>query len=379
MQYSKPPKKLPLQIMSEPKILVISNYSGLNSSRPEAEIMIGLAKRGIEITIMTPPEAEYVARFEEAGIRVIGFQPKKKFDRNEIGFIRKELIAGEYNIIHLFNGKAIINGMKAAKGLPVKVILYRGYCGNIHWWDPTAYLKFLNSRADGIWCIAPAVEKLINRNRIFGKKTAFTIAKGHHPDWYKDVKPKSLSEFNIPQGAFVATMVANARPMKGLKYLIKATYKLSSNIPVYFLLIGNGLESAEIKKLVEKSPLKDRIIFTGYRNDSLELVKSSDVFVLSSLYGEAINKSVIEAMSVGVAPIITDIPGNQGLVIDGESGLVIPRKDPKAIAKAIERLFRNPDEKKKLAFGAKNHIACNYHIDKSIDQLHRYYVELLGK
>jgi glycosyltransferase involved in cell wall biosynthesis len=365
--------------MLVPKILVISNYSGLNSSRPEAEIMIGLAKRGIDITIMTPPEAEYVARFDEVGIRVIGFQPKKKFDRTEIDFIRNELIAGEYNIIHLFNGKAIINGMRAAKGLPVKVILYRGYCGNIHWWDPTAYLKYLNSRADGIWCIAPAVEKLINRNRIFSKKVAFTIAKGHHPNWYNKVEPKSLSEFNIPQNAFVATMVANARPMKGLKYFIQASYKIDREILLYILLIGNGLESDKIKKLVDKSPLKDRIIFTGYRSDSIELVKSSDVFVLSSIYGEAICKSVIEAMSVGVAPIITNIPGNRGLVIDGESGLVIPRKDPKAIAKAIERLYRNPDEKNKLAIGAKKHIATRYHIYQAIEELEKYYKTLVGE
>lgn len=364
--------------MSVPKILVISNYSGLNSSRPEAEIMIGLAKRGISITIMTPPEAEYVDRFKEAGIRVIGFQPKKKFDKIEIDFIRNELIAGEYNIIHLFNGKAIINGLKAAKGLPVKVILYRGYCGNIHWWDPTAYLKFLNSRADGIWCIAPAVERLINKNRIFSKKVAFTIAKGHHPNWYSNVEPKSLSEFNIPHDAFVATMVANARPMKGLKYFIKATYKIDHEIPLYILLIGNGLESAEIKMLVDKSPLKDRIIFTGYRSDSLGLVKSSDVFVLSSIYGEAICKSVIEAMSVGVAPIITDIPGNRGLVIDCESGLVIPRKNPNAIASAIERLYRNPDEKSRLANGAKNRISSHYHIDKSIEELEKYYTGIVG-
>jgi len=365
--------------MSQQKLLVISNYSGLNSSRPEAELMLGLKKTGVDITIMTPASAEYRPVFEAAGIRVIDFQPRKKFDRGEIDFIRKELIDGAYDIVHLFNGKAIINGLKAARGLKVKVVLYRGYCGNIHWWDPSAYFKFLHPRADAIWCIAPAVADLINRNKIFGKKNAFCITKGHHPDWYKNVEAVSFDEYNIPSDAFVVTMVANARPMKGLKYFIKATYELKQDIPLYILLIGNGLYSDDIRKLVEASPMKERIIFAGYRSDSMGLVKQSDLFVLSSIYGEAICKSVIEAMSLGVAPVITDIPGNRGMVIDGESGLVIPRKNPEAIARAIEYMYEHPEERKKMADAARQRMQTEYHIDGTIDKMLAFYKKLADK
>ncbi|OFY04521.1 MAG: hypothetical protein A2W93_04830 [Bacteroidetes bacterium GWF2_43_63] len=361
------------------KLLVISNYSGLNSSRPEAELMLGLKRAGVDITIMTPAKAEYVPVFEEAGIRVIDFQPRKKFDRSEIDFIRKELIAGAYDVVHLFNGKAIINGLKAARGLDVKVVLYRGYCGNIHWWDPSAYFKFLHPRADAIWCIAPAVAKMINRNKIFGKKNAFCITKGHHPDWYKNVEPLSYSEFDIPENAFVVTMVANARPMKGLKYFIKATYDIVPSVPLYILLIGNGLESNEIKALCERSPMKDRIVFTGYRSDSMRLVKNSDLFVLSSIYGEAICKSVIEAMSLGVAAVITDIPGNRRMVIDGESGLVVPRKNPIAIARAIEYMYNHPDERIKMAGAARQRMQTEYHIDSTIEKMLAFYTKLADK
>lgn len=365
--------------MSQLKLLVISNYSGLNSSRPEAELMLGLKKAGVDITVMTPGNAEYVPFFEAAGIRVIDFHPQKKFDRSEISFIRKELIDGQYNIVHLFNGKAIINGLKAARGLNVKVVLYRGYCGNIHWWDPTIYFKYLNKRADAIWCIAPAVAELINRNKIFGKKNAFCVTKGHNPEWYTNVENVSFNEFGIPDNAFVVTMVANARPMKGLKYFIRATYKIDPALPIYILLIGNGLDSEDIIKLKEKSPMKDRIVFTGYRSDSMGLVKNSDVFVLSSIYGEAICKSVIEAMSLGVAPVITDIPGNRGLVINGESGLVIPRKDPVAIAQAIEYMYHHPEDRAKMALGAVNRIQEHYHINDTVSSMLDFYRNLTGK
>lgn len=360
------------------KILVISNYTGVNSSRPEAEAIIGIARKGADVTIMTYGHAEYVKKFQENGIRVIDFHPEKKLNKAEIQIIRKELMDGQYDISHLFNGKAIINGIQAAKGLPVKVVLYRGYTGNIHWWDPTAYFKYLHPRVDGVWCIAQGVVDLINRNTLFGKKKAVCIHKGHHPDWYKDVQKADLSAMGIPQDAFVASIVANARPMKGISYLIKSTWYLPADIPFYLLLIGEGLETPEIKKLVAKSPHASGIIFTGYRADGLSLVKSCDVFVLSSLFGEATTKSVIEAMSVGVAPLITDIPGNRGLVIDGECGLVVPSKDPEAMGNALYRLYQNPQERNAFALAAQKHIAENFRLEKTIEELYAYYIRLIS-
>lgn len=359
------------------KILVISNYRGLVSSRPEASAMIELAKNGVDITIMTYGDAEWNEEFKKAGIQLIDFHPEKKLDKDEIAFIRKELIKGQYDILHLFNSKAIINGIKAAKKLPVKVVLYRGYLGNIHWWDPTAYYKYLHPRVDSIWCIAKGVADYINRNILFTKKKAVCIHKGHHPTWYSDIKKGNLIEFGIPENAYTASMVANARPMKGIPYLIKATYEIPVDIPFYLLLIGKGLDSENVKKLVAKSPHKDRIIFTGFRKDARELVKASNIYVLSSLYGEATNKSVIEAMSVGTAPIITDIEGNIGLVIDSECGIVVPRANSKALAKAIIKLYKDPELRIKFAKAAPKHIAENFSVEKTARELKTYYEDLI--
>jgi len=105
-------------------------------------------------------------------------------------------------------------------------------------------------------------------------------------------------------------------------------------------------------------------------------VKNSDVFVLSSIFGEAICKSVIEAMSLGVAPVITDIPGNRGLVENFESGLVIPRKDPEAIARSVERLYRAPDERQNMAMAAQDRMKSHYHIQDTIEKMFAFYQKL---
>ena len=196
------------------KVLVISDYRNMLSARPEAEIFIRLQSQGVDVTIMTFGDAEYIKRFEANGIKVIPFHPTKKMSRQTVKFIREELIHGQYDILHLFNSEAIINGIKAANKLPVKVILYRGVSVNVHWYDPTAYWKYLHPRVDKIICVSEKVRENLNRNLFFDKNKTVTILKGHSLDWYNDVKPADLQPLNIPLNAFVVVNVAAARPMK---------------------------------------------------------------------------------------------------------------------------------------------------------------------
>lgn len=359
------------------KVLVISNYRETNSVRPEAELFIGLKKAGVEVEIMTYGDAAYVKKFREAGIRVIDFHPEKKLDRAEIQRIRSELTAGKHDILHLFNGKAILNGIQAAKGLSVKVVLYRGFTGNIHWYDPTAYLKYLHPRVDKITCIASAIEELLHRQLFFKKSKAVTIHKGHSPDWYADISPIDRNRMEgIPADAFWVTCVANNRRMKGIPYLLQSTYLLPPELPIHFLLVGKNMDAGGNRKLIEQSPNRNKIHLPGYRTDVLNIVAASDVFLLTSLFGEATTKAVIEAMSLGVAPVITDIPGNRGLVIEEKCGLVVPPKAPKAIAEAILKLYHDRALCQEFGRQAREQIITNFNIRDTISNMKKLYGEL---
>ena len=374
-----PPPHFKLNFMKI-KVLVISNYRETNSVRPEAELFIGLKKAGVEVEIMTYGDAEYVEKFKAAGIRVIDFHPKKKLDRAEIQRIRTELIAGKHDILHLFNSPAIINGIQAAKGLPVKVVLYRGFTGNIHWYDPAAYLKYLHPRVDKITCIAKAIEELLHRQLFFKKSKAITIHKGHSPDWYAGIQPNERKTLGgIPPDAFWVICVANNRRMKGIPYLLQSTCHLPPELPIHFLLVGKNFDAGGNLSLIEGSPNRDKIHLLGYRTDVLNIVAASDIFLLTSLFGEATTKAVIEAMSLGVAPVITDIPGNRGLVIHEKCGLVVPPKNPKAIAEAILKLYH--DRTLCQAFGrkAREHIATDFNIRDTILKMKKMYGELAGR
>lgn len=359
------------------KILVISNYRSTVSVRPEAEIFIELKKQfGYDVTVMTYGDGEYVPRFIEAGIRVIDFFPEKKFSVAQVLRIRKELTEGQYQIIHLFNNKAMINGIFASMGLPVKVAIYRGYTGNIHWWDPFMYIKYLSPRVDKVVCLVEAIRLLMRKNLLFNKDKAITINKGHDINWYADVTPIDWKELGVPDHAFKIVCVANVRPMKGMKYLLGATHYLPPNSNIYILLLGNGMDAPKFKKIINGSPIKNQIINLGFRKDALRVVKAADVFALASIYGEAITKSVIEAMSVGVAPLITDIEGNVGLAIDGVSGVVVPARNAKAMADAMLRMSKDRDFTKKLGLAAREHIDKNLNTKDTVKAFDAMYRDL---
>ena len=361
------------------KILVISDYNHTLPSRPEAEVFLALDPNEFDITVMTYGGSYYANLFEERGIRVIKFHPKSKFNKEEIAFIRKELIEGSYDILHLFNSTSIVSGIRAAKGLPVKVLLYRGYTGNINWWNPAAYLKFLHPRVDKIVCNSKGVEELIQRNSIFNRNKCITINKGHRREWYQGHKPIDLQKEGIPAGAFVATFVGNNRRMKGLPYLLKALKYLPKDIPLHLILVGRNVDTRANLRMVKEGGYSNKVHFLGFRNDGLDIVASSNIFILPSIYGESITKSVLEAMSLGVAPIITDIPGNTELVEQGVSGLVVPRKDPKALADAILHLYKNPELCRQFGQKSMERIDTVLNSDLTIEKTAELYRELYNE
>ena len=362
------------------KVLVISDYRDFHTVRPEAEIFIGLAKLGFKITIMTYKESEYVQLFEQAGIKVIDFHPEKKFSKTEINKIREEIIKNEIDIVHLFNSKAIINGIQAAKGLPVKVVLYRGYTGNVHWYDPTAYCKYFHPRVDKIFCNSIGVEEHFHKQLFFDKRKTITINKGHDIKWYENYSPYDIrKELNIPSDAFLLINVANNRKMKGIPYLLKAMNLLPAELPIHLILIGKNMSNNTNLKIIDQGVKKKNIHILGYKKNVLNIVASCNVFVLTSIKGESITKSVIEAMCLGVAPVISDIPGNKELIINDESGLLFPSKNIKEIMNAILKLFNNQSLCKELGNNAKQRIIDHLNVEQTVIKTKKLYEDLVSK
>ena len=367
-------------MLDKPKVLVISEYSGgqIHTMRPEAEVLIGLARRGFDITLMTNKGSKYIPRFEKNGIRVIRFFPRSKFNIEDISFIKDELLANKYDILYLLtDNRAATAGLIAARKIPVKVVLYRGYCGNLAWFDPISYTKHLSPRVDKIICNGSAVQDYFHSQLFFDKSKTEVFVKGHSLDWYKDVVKHDLNSFGIDESAFVATWVGNNRQrMKGLPDMIKATYLWPESHNMHLLLIGGNTETKQNLALARKSPNSDRIHFMGTIPNPHGIVLASDIVVLASVKGEACTRFIQESMSLGIAPVITDIPGNIELIIDNESGLRVPVSDPRAFGMAVLKLKEDPDLLKKLRHGAQERIRNVLSHENTVQKTSELFVRL---
>ncbi|MEZ4985936.1 MAG: glycosyltransferase family 4 protein [Saprospiraceae bacterium] len=362
------------------RVLVISNYNDtFNAVRPEGELFIGLHRAGVTVDVMTDANAHYAQIFRAAGMRVIDFHPQSKFESKAVARIRQELVDGDYDILHLFNNKAIINGIRAARGLPVKVLTYRGYTGNIHWWDPSAYLTHLHPRVDAITCVSDAVKEVFDRLPFFPKGKAITVSKGHDPAWYHDIPVADRHAFGFePQHVLVA-VVANARRMKGIPWLLDAIALLPPHSQARFVLIGRGLDNPTTLRAIQQRNIADRIHFTGFRKDVLSLLQSCDISLLPSVKGEGLSKVLLESLFLGVPSIMTDIGGNRGLAIHNETGIIIPPKDAHAMAKAIEQLATDPTFRQQLGKAGQAYISTHYTVARSVQEMKAVYEKVILK
>ena len=360
------------------KVLAISRYSDKIAYRPEAMVFIQLFKAGVDVTIMTDKGSYWQQEFEKEGIRTIDFHPKKKVSKKETAFIREELIKGAYDFLQLFNSQAIINGIEAAMHLPVKVILYRGYSANVNWWDPTAYLKYLNPRVDAIICNSIGVKQMFDRQLFFKNDKAVVINKGHMPEWY-EVAPISRASLGIPEDALVVVTVSNNRNMKGMKYWFGAVKALEPGMNIHFVVVGKDHDTPENLALIDASAYKDQVHLLGFRKDAHAIVATSDIFMLASIKGESITKSVIEAMSLNTTPLITDIAGNIELVENGTSGMVVPSKNADALAKAVTHLYKNRGACNTMAQKAKERVKTRLSTAHTLKETLKLYEDLLKK
>lgn len=345
-------------------LCITSHADTLNSVRPEAELFIGLARSGVEITVMTQGDSCYARAMREAGIRIVDFAPRRKLAPGAIGRIRRELREGGHDVVYSFNNKAIANANLAALGLPVKVATYRGQTGNVSRYDPTAYLTHLSPRVDLIVCVADAVRDRLRRELARPEK-AITVYKGHDPDWYRDT-PADLGELGIPEHAFVVGCIANNRPRKGLPVLLEATRHLPRDAGIHLLLVGAGLDAPAIAEAIAASPMCERIHVAGFRRDAPALIAACDCSVLPALKREGLPKTVIESMVYSVPPVVTDTGGSAELVMDGESGLVVPPDDARALAAAMRRLHDRPAERNAMGRAARERIARHFHVRDSV-------------
>jgi len=150
------------------------------------------------------------------------------------------------------------------------------------------------------------------------------------------------AEYWLPHGAPVVVNVGALVGHKGQRHLIEAMPLVMREVPdAHLVIFGEGDLRAALEKQVKHLSLDKRVLLPGFREDVLALVKSSDLFVMSSVT-EGLGSAVLDAMAMGLAVVGTRAGGIPEAVVDGQTGLLVEPGAPAPLAAAIVRMLKDP-------------------------------------
>ncbi len=188
----------------------------------------------------------------------------------------------------------------------------------------------------------------------------------------------------LPAEAPVVIHVAGLRPIKDQATLFRAWRLVveswpRTTLPVPLLLMaGEGSCREELEGLARELRITDSVRFLGQRRDLDSLLPACDLFVLSSL-SEGMSFAILEAMAAGLPVVATRVGGNGELVEDGRSGLLVPARDPEALAGAVGLLLQNREKRQRLARSARQTVEERFDQARSAQRYVDLYQRLAGR
>jgi glycosyltransferase involved in cell wall biosynthesis len=175
----------------------------------------------------------------------------------------------------------------------------------------------------------------------------------------------------------VVGFVGRLAPQKRLQDIVWAFQLLHQLVEnARLVLIGSGPERDSLAELATSFGCRDRIIFAGHREDAAALMTAFDAFVLGSEF-EGMSNSLMEAMSIGLPCIASDIAPNRELIIDEENGLLFPVGKAPTLAKLAAKVLTDPDLAQRLGEAAQNHIATHHTVEQMLEAHESMYRRLM--
>jgi len=180
--------------------------------------------------------------------------------------------------------------------------------------------------------------------------------------------------------------VARLVPHKGQDETIRAVASLAGEFPdLHYVMVGEGHDEERLKGLARELGVAEKIIFAGHLSESElpEAYATSTLYVGLSRIDREINAegfgiSFVEAGASGVPSVAGDSGGVRSAVRDGETGIVVPPRDPAALRSALERLLADPQLRRKLGAAGRDRARTHFSWEMVTDATLAAYAEALG-
>lgn len=302
-----------------------------------------LKRKGLPFFFIVQPESPLHQKACEAELPVLPFKIRNEFDLPAILRLAWAMKRKKCLLVHFHDAHSAAVGSVAASlaKVPFRIITRRvDFPLKKNYFSRRKYMK----NVDAIIAISEGVKKVLVEGGV-DPENVEVISSGIDFSSFEEDSSALTSkdylhcEFSFAVDDYLVGIVAHLADHKGHQYLIQATKILKQQAPkIKTIIVGEGPLSMELDRQAKELDVEDIIFFLGFRKDIPKILSSLDLFVLSS-HLEGMGSSILDAMASRLPVVATKVGGIPEVVINGETGLLVPPRNPSALARAILRLY----------------------------------------
>jgi glycosyltransferase involved in cell wall biosynthesis len=218
------------------------------------------------------------------------------------------------------------------------------------------------------------VERLgVPARRIFSIPTGVELAEFAPQEKSREL----LAQLQIPDHAFIFGSVAVLRSWKGHLDILAAFHELlQGGARAYLLLVGEGPYRVVIEEKIVQLGLKHRVRLAGFRDQVAPWFALLDVKVLASYANEGVPQSLLQALAMARPVVGTTVGGIPEVIVDGETGLLTPPRDTRALARAMGRLMTDPDLRREMGRRGRELVLERFSLEQMAAEIEAMYAVL---
>jgi L-malate glycosyltransferase len=339
-------------------------------------LMIGLRARGHRVTLACQPGSPIAERARAAGLDVAEVRMRGEADFLAVWALRRLIRRGRFDLVHMHTAHAHALGCAAAAlARQGRTIVSR----RVDFGIAQTLLSGFKYRhgVDRFIAISEAIRRVLVAGGVEPSRVAM-VHSGVDLARFEAVPPNRFrEELGFPPDAPVIGNVAHMADHKDLRTLLAAMPSVLAAEPrARLVLVGDGELRGALEAQATELDLRHAVVFTGFRTDVPQWLDFFDIFVMSS-HLEGLCTSVLDALAMRKPVVVTTAGGLPEIVRHEEHGLLVPPKDPEALAAAILRLLRDRELGRRLAEAGRRRVEAEFSAASMVEGTLRVYDEVM--
>jgi glycosyltransferase involved in cell wall biosynthesis len=342
----------------------------------------GLREIGHRTTLVAHPDGELRRRAAE-GLDFIPLAPRTEMDLSSAWKLSRIIKRLEPDIVHAHDPHGVAMASLAlsfgasaqGRSAPALVAARRV---DFHL-KGNSFSRWKYRQVDCFIAASEAIRQMLVADGVPAARTV-TVHEGIDFEHVLAAPAVNVHEaFWLPHHAPVVGNVAALVPHKGHRYLIDAAHQVVREVPdARFVILGEGELREHLEKQVRDHHLEKHVLLPGFRMDVLGCLKGFDLFVMSSVT-EGLGTSLLDAMACARPIVATTAGGIPEVVQDGETGVLVPPRDARAMASAIVALLKDPERRRTMGEAGLNRLRGQFTVERMVAGTAQVYARVAGK